>query len=222
VQGWWHLWRLHPRISLWQLRPWQSLQRSPCARVIAVAAAQSSLWHSTQVEAYKGFEDWGVKDKDSKAPPKKAPLKASKTKVLNINRIGSIIKEMKVGCAQPHSYWFRKCVCVFLLFTEVQCVWGQYAMHNLGANSARPPVDKFTNFMVGRNPLVIERLLPHSKFQVASSQGASFFSPKILLSFVLDFTSFCVTRAISNSYLILMKIIGPLQLASSISFILYF
>ena len=70
----------------------------------------------------------------------------------------------------------------------VQYVWGQYAMHNLGANSARPPVDKFTNFMVGRNPLVIERLLPHSKFQVASSQGASFFSPKILLSFVLDFT----------------------------------
>mgnify|MGYP006165656407 CR=1 FL=1 len=70
----------------------------------------------------------------------------------------------------------------------VQYVWGQYAMHNLGANSARPPVDKFTNFMVGRNPLVIERLLPHSKSEVASSQGASFFSPKILLSFVLDFT----------------------------------
>ena len=70
----------------------------------------------------------------------------------------------------------------------IQYVWGQYAMHNLGATSARPLVDKFTNFMVGRNPLVIERLLPHSKSEVASSQGASFFSPKILLSFVLDFT----------------------------------
>ena len=100
-------------------------------------------------------------------------------------------------------------------------VWGQYAMHNLGATSARPLVDKFTNFMVGRNPLVIERLLPHSKSEVASSQGASFFSPKILLSFVLDFTVLLRPRAISNSYLILMKIIGPLQLASSISFILY-
>jgi hypothetical protein len=60
----------------------------------------------------------------------------------------------------------------------LQYVWGQYAMHNLGANSPRPPVDKFTNFMVGRNPLVIERLLPHSKFQVASSQGPHFSPPK--------------------------------------------
>ena len=67
--------------------------------------------------------------------------------------------------------------------TVLQYVWGQYAMHNLGANSARPPVEKFTNFMVGRNPLVIERLLPHSKSQVASSQGASFFSLKILLDY---------------------------------------
>ena len=67
--------------------------------------------------------------------------------------------------------------------TLVQYVCGQYAMRNLGANSARPPVDKFTNFMVGRNPLVIERLLPHSKSDAALSLGASFFSPKILLCF---------------------------------------
>jgi hypothetical protein len=64
----------------------------------------------------------------------------------------------------------------------IQYVWGQYAMHNLGANSAWSPVNKFTNFMVGRNPLVIEWVLLHSKSQVASSQGASFFSPKILLN----------------------------------------
>ena len=29
----------------------------------------------------------------------------------------------------------------------VQYVWGQYVMRNLGANSVRPLVDKFTNFM---------------------------------------------------------------------------
>ena len=49
---------------------------------------------------------------------------------------------------------------IFVSARYIQYVWGQYAMHNLGANSLRPPVDKFTNFMVGRNPLVIERLLP--------------------------------------------------------------
>jgi hypothetical protein len=27
----------------------------------------------------------------------------------------------------------------------LQYVWGQYAMHNLGANSAQPPVNKFTH-----------------------------------------------------------------------------
>jgi hypothetical protein len=78
----------------------------------------------------------------------------------------------------------------------VQYIWGQYAMHNLGANSLQPPVDMFTNFMVGRNPLVIEQLLLHSKSQVSLSQGASFFSPKILLSFVLDFT--VVLRYVRN------------------------
>jgi hypothetical protein len=76
--------------------------------------------------------------------------------------------------------------CVWLIFSKsmlgIQYVWGQYAMRNLRANSARPTVDKFTNFMVGRNPLVIKRLLPHSKSDAASSQGASFFSLKILLN----------------------------------------
>ena len=32
-----------------------------------------------------------------------------------------------------------------------------------GSKSVRPLVDKFTNFMVGMSPSVIERLIPHSK-----------------------------------------------------------
>jgi hypothetical protein len=52
------------------------------------------------------------------------------------------------------------------------------------------PVDKFTNFMVGRNPLVIERLLPHSK---PMRRKGPHFSPSkfcsITIRFHLDSTS---------------------------------
>ena len=61
----------------------------------------------------------------------------------------------------------------------------QYVMRNLGANSVRPLVDKFTNFMVGMTPLVIERLLPHSKSMPHRRKGLIFL-PQNFAQLILD------------------------------------
>ena len=62
---------------------------------------------------------------------------------------------------------------------------GQYAMRNLGANSARPLVDKFTNFMVGRNPVVIESF--HTQNPKLHLRKGPHFSPPTFCSITIRF-----------------------------------
>jgi hypothetical protein len=95
-----------------------------------------------------------------------------------------------LGCGAQHIHESE----VWGLCQVIQYVWGQYAMCNLGANSAWSPVNKFTNFMIGRNPLVIKRVLPHFV-----ARGLIFL-PQNFVQLIYDSTSFCIMRAISNSY----------------------
>ena len=70
----------------------------------------------------------------------------------------------------------------------LQYVWGQYAMRILGANSARPPVDNFTNFMVGKEPF--SDLTTPSALEIPSCIVARglIFLPQNFAQLILDST----------------------------------